>query len=181
MECIETGFKDVVIIKPKVFGDERGFFMESFNEKTWKKAIPNVNFVQDNESFSVKGVLRGFHFQKPPFAQAKLVRVIKGSVLDVIIDLRKDQATYGQHLKVELSEENKNQLYVPRGFAHSFLVLSETALFSYKCDNYYNKESEGGLYAFDPGLNIEWPELNVESQLSEKDQILPKWGEHFSF
>ncbi len=181
MKIESTKFKDVYIGTPAVFGDERGYFMESFNVKHWSEVLPSCSFVQDNESFSSYGVLRGLHFQKPPHAQAKLVRVIKGKVLDTIVDLRKDEPTYGQSIGVELSDENQKQLYVPRGFAHGFVVLSETALFSYKCDNYYNKESEGGLYAFDESINIDWGVPLDKIQLSSKDEIQPKWGNHYQF
>ena len=181
MEIISTSFKDVYIGSPRVFGDDRGYFMESFNVKHWEHILPNTTFIQDNESFSARGVLRGMHFQKPPHTQAKLVRVIHGNVLDIIVDLRRDQPTYGEHLSVELSADNKKQLYVPRGFAHGFVVLSPTALFAYKCDNYYAKDSEGGLDPLDEQLNLNWEISKDEISLSDKDKILPKWGDHYSF
>ncbi len=181
MEIISTEFKDVYIAQPRVFGDERGYFMESFNLNHWKDILPNSVFVQDNESRSTRGVLRGMHFQKPPHAQAKLVRVIEGRVLDVILDIRKSSDTYGQYLAVELSAENKKQLYVPRGFAHAFVVLSESALFSYKCDNFYNQASEGGIHPLDTTLNIDW-QIDLDLiQLSAKDAEQSKWGEHYIF
>ncbi|MDO6759739.1 dTDP-4-dehydrorhamnose 3,5-epimerase [Tamlana sp. 2_MG-2023] len=174
MQLTETKLKGCFLIEPTVFEDKRGYFLESYNQKNFNDLIGcNVNFVQDNESYSSKGVLRGLHFQKGEFAQAKLVRVIKGKVLDVALDLRKDSATYGEHYSVELSEENKKQLFVPRGFAHGFVVLSETALFAYKCDNFYNKASEGGVIYNDKTLNIDW-QLNADELIiSEKDLILP--------
>uniref|UniRef100_UPI001491C6E8 dTDP-4-dehydrorhamnose 3,5-epimerase n=1 Tax=Flavobacteriaceae TaxID=49546 RepID=UPI001491C6E8 len=146
MKVTETKLKSCFILEPKVFEDERGYFYESFNHKAFCEAIgQEVNFVQDNQSFSKKGVLRGLHFQKGEHAQAKLVRVLEGCVLDVAVDLRIDSETYGQHVSIELSHDNKKQLFIPRGFAHGFVVLSESAHFFYKCDNYYNKESEGGI------------------------------------
>jgi dTDP-4-dehydrorhamnose 3,5-epimerase len=174
MEIIKTPLADCFIIKPAVFTDARGYFMESFNEQKFNETSGlNVHFVQDNQSFSSKGVLRGLHFQKGEHAQAKLVRVLKGEVLDVAVDLRPGSATYGQHYSVILSEENKLQFFVPRGFAHGFVVLSKQAEFFYKCDNYYNKGSEGGLHFADPTLKINW-QLSAESLLvSDKDAILP--------
>jgi len=169
----ETKLKGCFITTPKVFQDERGYFFESFNQNAFNKAIgKEVNFVQDNESYSTRGVLRGLHYQIGEFAQAKLVRVIKGAVLDVAVDLRKDSSTYGEHVSVELTEVNKKQFFVPRGFAHGFIVLSEYAVFSYKCDNYYNKESEGGIIYNDKSLNIDWVLNENEFIISEKDQIL---------
>ncbi|KJD34097.1 dTDP-4-dehydrorhamnose 3,5-epimerase [Tamlana nanhaiensis] len=174
MIVTETKLKGCFIIEPKVFNDSRGYFLESFNQNTFeKKTGVSVNFVQDNESLSTKGVLRGLHYQKGDFAQAKLVRAVKGMVLDIVVDLRTDSPTYGEHVSVELSEENKKQLFVPRGFAHGFIVLSETALFSYKCDNFYNKASEGGIIYNDKNLNIDW-KLNADDFIiSEKDLQLP--------
>ncbi len=181
MNFIQTELQDVIIAEPAVFGDARGYFMESFNAKNWEGHIPNRPFVQDNESFSSRGVLRGMHFQKPPHAQAKLVRVIHGEVLDVILDIRKSSSTYGQYIGVLLSEENKRQLYVPRGFAHAFVVLSETALFAYKCDNYYNKETEGGIDPLDTTLDIDWHIPKEKILLSEKDAQQAAWGSHYIF
>lgn len=181
MSIIETPIKGLKIIEPRVFGDDRGYFFESYNEKTFKEAgIENV-FVQDNQSRSVFGVLRGLHYQVPPFAQAKLVRVVEGKVLDVAVDIRPDSETYGEWFSIVLSAENKKQLFIPRGFAHGFLVLSETAEFFYKCDNFYSKESEGGLLYNDPKLKIDW-QIDLEKiLLSEKDAILPEFGKHRAF
>lgn len=174
MEVIKTALADCFVIKPAVITDNRGYFCESYNEERFNQASGlNVHFVQDNQSYSNKGVLRGLHFQHGEHAQAKLVRVLKGEVLDVAVDLRKGSATYGKYHSVLLSEENKLQFFVPRGFAHGFVVLSEYAEFFYKCDNYYNKASEGGLHYADPTLNIDW-ELPAASLLvSEKDAVLP--------
>lgn len=172
----ETKLKDCFVISPKVFNDERGYFFESFNQNTFNSVIgKKVNFVQDNESFSSKGVLRGLHFQKNEYAQAKLVRVIKGKVLDVAVDNRKNSSTYGAHVAIELSEDNKKQLFVPRGFAHGFIVLSETAIFSYKCDNIYNKTSEGGIIYNDTHLNIDWKLDEQDFIISDKDLVLPSF------
>ncbi|WP_418508825.1 dTDP-4-dehydrorhamnose 3,5-epimerase [Corallibacter sp.] len=174
MRLIETKLKDCFVIEPNVFADDRGYFFESYNKEKFNKALgQNINFVQDNESFSSKGVLRGLHFQKGEFAQAKLVRVIKGEVLDVAVDLRPDSPSFGKYESVVLTGENKKQFFVPRGFAHGFVVLSDTAIFSYKCDNFYNKESEGGLIFNDKTLNIDWKLPESECLLSEKDKILP--------
>lgn len=174
MTAQETKLKDCFIIEPKLFNDSRGYFFENFNQNTFNNLInQEVNFVQDNESFSSKGVLRGLHYQKGDFAQAKLVRVIQGEVLDVAVDLRKESATYGQHVSVKLSGENKKQLFVPRGFAHGFVVLSDTALFSYKCDNFYNKASEAGVIYNDKDLNIDWKLDEREYVVSDKDLLLP--------
>ena len=164
----KTFIKDLIVITPKIFTDTRGYFIESYNKKELKQYI-TVDFIQDNESLSQKGVLRGLHFQKPPYAQNKLVRVIAGSVLDVVVDLRKNSTTFGQHFKQLLSAENKKQLYVPTGFAHGFLVLEANTIFSYKCSSYYNKESEGAILWNDRTLNINW---NVNQPIiSEKDKI----------
>ncbi|MFB9051993.1 dTDP-4-dehydrorhamnose 3,5-epimerase [Formosa undariae] len=172
MTVTETKLKDCFIIEPQVFGDKRGYFLESYNAETFKKLTNlDVTFVQDNESFSSRGVLRGLHYQLGEHAQAKLVRVVKGEVLDVAVDIRKDSPTFGQHVAVNLSEENKKQLFVPRGFAHGFVVLSETAIFSYKCDNFYNKASEGSIIYNDKSLNIDWQIDESEMLISEKDTI----------
>ncbi len=170
----ETKLKGCFTIEPKIIRDERGYFMESFNERTFEKGIgQNVHFVQDNQSFSSKGVLRGLHYQCGEHAQAKLVRVLKGEVLDIAVDIRPNSETYGQHVSVLLSAEKQNQFFVPRGFAHGFLVVSETATFFYKCDNFYNKESEGGIIYNDPELTIDW-QFEIENLIiSEKDKILP--------
>src|SRR5690606_957737 len=170
----QTKLKGCFILEPTIFEDNRGYFFESFNQNTFNKLIgKEVNFIQDNESFSLKGTLRGLHYQNAEHAQSKLVRVIKGTVLDVAVDIRKDSSTFGEYISIELSEENKKQLFIPRGFAHGFIVLSETAIFSYKCDNFYNKESEGGIIYNDDSLKIDW-KLNIkEFIISEKDLLLP--------
>ena len=174
MEIIKTTIQDCVVIKPVVFNDARGYFFESFNAQRFNEATGlNVHFVQDNQSQSTYGVLRGLHFQNGEHAQAKLVRVLKGEVLDVAVDLRPNSPTYGHYESVILSEENKLQFFVPRGFAHGFVVLSESAEFFYKCDNYYNKQSEGGLHYADPALNIDWKVPANSLLVSEKDAILP--------
>ena len=170
----ETKLKGCFIIEPKVIKDERGYFMESYNEKTFNQGIgQEVTFVQDNQSFSTKGVLRGLHYQCGEHAQAKLVRVLQGEVLDVAVDLRPDSETFGQYETILLSAENQTQFFVPRGFAHGFLVLSETATFFYKCDNFYNAASEGGLIYNDETVNINWNFPTSELIISEKDQLLP--------
>ena len=176
MNFIPTKLEGCFIIEPKLIFDERGYFMESFNEKTFEKATGHkVHFVQDNQSYSSKGVFRGLHYQTGEHAQAKLVRVLNGEVLDVAVDIRPESPTFGQHVSVLLSGENQKQFFVPRGFAHGFLVLSETAVFFYKCDNFYNKESEGGILYNDKTLNIDWQFPESELIISEKDQILPKF------
>ncbi len=170
----ETKLKGCFVLEPTIFADERGYFMESFNEERFNAAIDSkVNFIQDNQSFSSKGVIRALHYQIGEHAQAKLVRVLSGTVLDVAVDLRRDSPTFGEHFSIELSSENKKQLFVPRGFAHGFVVLSDTAEFFYKCDNYYNKESEGGILFSDPSLNIDWKFPHEQLIVSEKDQVLP--------
>jgi dTDP-4-dehydrorhamnose 3,5-epimerase len=167
MEIIQTKIDGLLIIKPKVFSDERGYFFESWNQDSFSKNGININFVQDNQSLSQKGVLRGLHFQNPPYAQAKLVRVIQGAVLDVAVDIRAGSPTYGQHVSIELNAENKLQFFIPEGFAHGFLTLSDDTIFSYKCSAYYNKASEGCLLWNDPGLAIAW---NTDHPtLSDKD------------
>jgi len=173
MNIIKTHIQDLVIIEPRVFGDARGYFFQSFSQKDFEEKVFNTTFVQDNESQSIYGVLRGLHFQKPPFAQAKLVRVAKGKVLDVAVDLRIGSPTYGQHAAVELSDENKRQFFVPRGFAHGFVVLSDEAIFQYKCDNYYAPQSEGSLLWNDPTLGIDWKIDAEKVILSEKDKVSP--------
>jgi dTDP-4-dehydrorhamnose 3,5-epimerase len=175
MNAIETKLKGCFILEPRVFEDSRGYFFESFNQNIFNKLVGvDVNFIQDNESFSKKGTLRGLHFQKGEYAQAKLVRVVKGCVWDVAVDIRKDSVTFGEYVSVELSDANKKQLFIPRGFAHGFIVLSDTAIFSYKCDNFYNKESEGGIIYNDESLNIDWILENEQFIISEKDLLLPK-------
>lgn len=177
MTVEETFLKGCFIIQPKIFGDNRGFFFESFNQKKFQKETGVVvNFVQDNQSLSHRGVLRGLHFQKGEFAQAKLVRVIKGKVLDVVLDIRKNSETFGKHFSIILSEENNKQLFVPQGFAHGFAVLENNTIFAYKCDNYYNKESESGVIYNDPELNINWILGDNEIMLSGKDKLLPSFN-----
>lgn len=174
MNFIRTDIHDVVIIEPKVFGDDRGYFIETFRQDKLEEFLGfKVNFVQDNESKSTFGVLRGLHFQLPPHAQTKLVRVIEGKVLDVAVDIRKNSPTFGKHVAIELSGENKRQIFVPRGFAHAFLVLSETATFAYKVDNYYSPECDRGLAYNDPDIAIQWPLALEELLLSEKDTKQP--------
>jgi dTDP-4-dehydrorhamnose 3,5-epimerase len=172
MKFIKTAIPDVYIIEPSIFGDHRGYFLESFNLEKFKKNVGVIKFVQDNESKSSKGVLRGLHFQKPPFHQAKLVRCIEGKVIDVAVDIRKGSPTYGKHVAIELSGENKRQLFIPRGFAHGFSVLSETAVFAYKVDNTYAPEFDLGIRYDDKELNIDWGLTTAEIQLSEKDKNL---------
>ena len=170
----ETKLKGCFILEPKIIKDERGYFMESFNEKTFAEGVgQKITFVQDNQSFSTKGVLRGLHYQTGEHAQAKLVRVLHGEVLDVAVDLRPNSPTFGQYESVLLTAENQTQFFIPRGFAHGFLVLSETATFFYKCDNFYNKESEGGLLFNDTTVNIDWNFPTEQLIISEKDTILP--------
>ena len=174
MNFISTPISGCFIIEPKVITDERGYFLESFNEKTFQNGVrQEVHFVQDNQSFSTKGVLRGLHYQTGNHAQAKLVRVLSGEVLDVAVDIRPDSPTFGQHVSVLLSAENQKQFFVPRGFAHGFLVLSQTATFFYKCDNFYNKESEGGIIYNDATLNIDWQFPTENLIISEKDVNQP--------
>lgn len=171
MNVIKTEIEGVVIIEPKIFGDSRGYFFESFNAREFtEKVNDTVVFVQDNQSFSHYGVLRGLHFQKPPYAQAKLVRVIEGRVVDVAVDIRKGSSTYGKYVMVELSGENHRQMFIPKGFAHGFAVLSETALFQYKCDELYHPESEGALMWNDPDIAVAWPVPSDKIELSEKDR-----------
>lgn len=170
MEIIKTEIEGVVIIEPRIFKDDRGYFFESFSEKNFQEQVCKTGFVQDNESKSSYGVLRGLHFQKPPYAQSKLVRVVQGAVLDVAVDIRKGSPTYGKHVAVELSAENKRQFFVPRGFAHGFVVLSDEVIFQYKCDNYYSSAHEGGIAWNDSYLNIDWKVTAENIVLSEKDK-----------
>ena len=173
MKATETNLKGCFIIEPTIFEDERGYFFESYNHKNFCEATGReVIFVQDNQSVSKKGVLRGLHFQKGEYAQAKLVSVLEGRIQDVVVDLRKDSPTFGQHLSIELSEENKKQIFIPKGFAHGFLTLSESAMIFYKCDNYYNKKAEGGIRYDDVHLGIEWRLDSKALSLSGKDSIL---------
>ena len=169
MEVIKTALEGVVIIEPHVFKDDRGYFFESFSQREFEEKVRPINFVQDNESMSSYGVMRGLHFQTLPFTQSKLVRCVKGKVLDVAIDIRKGSPTYGQHVAVELSEENHRQFFVPRGFAHGFAVLSETAIFQYKCDNFYAPQADGGISIKDDSLGIDWHIPMDKAILSEKD------------
>lgn len=174
MIVTHTPLQGCLVITPRIFNDDRGHFFESFNQKTFCEATGlDINFVQDNQSFSTKGVLRGLHLQKGEHAQSKLVRVTQGEVLDVAVDLRKSSATYGQYVAELLSADNHKQLFIPRGFAHGFVVLSDEVIFQYKCDNYYNKASEGGLHFADPDINIDWHLPAAELLVSEKDEILP--------
>ena len=183
MIAIVTKLEGCLLLNPKVIEDERGYFYESFNQKVLNNILNySVNFVQDNQTYSTKGVLRGLHFQQGEFAQAKLVRVTKGKVLDVALDLRQNSSTYGQYYSIVLSDKNHKQLFVPRGFAHGFVVLSKTAIFQYKCDNYYNKESEGGIIFNDLDLNIDWRLPTNKLIVSQKDLELDNFkNQSFSF
>lgn len=169
MEVIKTAIEGVVIIESKIFKDSRGYFFESFSQREFEEKVRKINFVQDNESMSTYGVIRGLHFQHPPFAQSKLVRCVKGKVLDVAVDIRKGSPTYGQHVAVELSEDNHRQVFIPRGFAHGFAVLSDTAVFHYKCDNFYAPEADGGISIKDSSLGIDWQIPVDKAILSAKD------------
>lgn len=173
MEVIKTDIEGPVIIKPRVFKDARGYFYESYNKKEFDSLVTPVDFVQDNQSMSTYGVMRGLHFQRPPHAQAKLVRCIKGRVLDVAVDIRKDSPTYGQHVSVELSEDNMLQFFIPRGFAHGFVVLSDIAIFQYKCDNLYAPEADGGISIVDESIGIDWRIDLKDAILSDKDKNHP--------
>ena len=169
MEIIKTAIEGLVIIEPRIFKDARGYFFESFSQKEFDEKIMPIRFVQDNESMSSYGVMRGLHFQRPPFTQSKLVRCVKGRVLDVAVDIRKGSPTYGQHVAIELNEDNHRQVFIPRGFAHGFAVLSETAIFQYKCDNFYAPEADGGISIMDESLGIDWQIPTEKAILSEKD------------
>lgn len=173
MEVINTELEGVVIIEPKIFRDARGYFFESFSQKEFEEKVRKIAFVQDNESMSSYGVMRGLHFQLPPFTQSKLVRCVKGKVLDVAVDIRKGSPTFGKHVSVELSEDNHRQFFVPRGFAHGFAVLSETAVFQYKCDNFYAPQADGGISILDDSLGIDWKLPADKVVLSEKDTKHP--------
>ncbi|MBF6629074.1 MAG: dTDP-4-dehydrorhamnose 3,5-epimerase [Proteiniphilum sp.] len=173
MDIIKTEIEGVLIIEPKVFSDKRGYFFESFSQREFEQKVSETLFLQDNESKSTYGVLRGLHFQKPPFEQAKLVRVVSGKVLDVAVDIRRNSPTYGMHVSTELSGENKRQIFIPRGFAHGFVVMSEEVIFQYKCDNYYMPEYEGALLWDDPQLNIDWKLPMEDIILSDKDKKNP--------
>lgn len=173
MEAIKTNIDGVFIIEPRVFNDARGYFFESYSERDFNAQVREIHFVQDNESKSSYGVMRGLHFQRPPFTQSKLVRCVKGAVLDVAVDIRKGSPTYGQHVAVELTEDNHRQFFVPRGFAHGFAVLSEEAVFQYKCDNFYHPEADGGISILDTSLGIDWRIPTDKAILSEKDTKHP--------
>lgn len=169
MEVIKTAIDGVVIIEPRIFNDARGYFFESFSQREFNEKVRPINFVQDNESMSSYGVMRGLHFQRPPFAQSKLVRCVRGAVLDVAVDIRKGSPTYGQHVAVELTEDNHRQFFIPQGFAHGFAVLSDKAVFQYKCDNFYHPEADGGISIVDDSLAIDWQIPVDKAILSEKD------------
>ena len=176
MEVIKTAIEGVLILEPRVFRDARGYFFESFSRRDFERQVVpvlghDVDFVQDNESMSAYGVVRGLHFQKPPYAQSKLVRCVRGKVLDVAVDLRKGSPTFGQHVAVELSEENHRQFFIPKGFAHGFAVLSEVAVFQYKCDEFYHPEADAGIQLLDPALGIDWQVPAERMILSEKDRV----------
>ena len=177
MKFIKTEIPELIVIEPKVFGDERGYFFESFNQKEFEENVGKIDFIQDNESKSSKGVLRGLHFQKPPYTQSKLLRCIEGEVLDIAVDMRQDSSTYKQHLKIVLSGNNKKQIFVPKGFAHGFLVLSETATIAYKVDQYYAPDYDSGIAWNDMDLNIDWGVCAEEIQLSDKDRVLKPLAE----
>lgn len=179
MNVIQTPLEGLLILEPRIFNDDRGYFFESFNANTFKTATgQDINFVQDNQARSTINVLRGLHYQNAPHAQAKLIRVLEGAIWDVVVDLRKDSATYGRWYGVELSAENKRQFLVPRGFAHGYSVLTETAEVFYKCDDFYSKEDEGGLYYADPELNIDWKINLADAIISEKDKVQPTLKEN---
>ena len=173
MEVIQTNIKGVVIIEPRLFKDDRGYFFESYSERDFNKQVGEIHFVQDNESKSSYGVMRGLHFQRPPFTQSKPVRCVKGAVLEVAVDIRKGSPTYGQHVAVELTEDNHRQFFIPRGFAHGFAVLSPEAIFQYKCDNFYHPEADGGISILDTSLGIDWRIPTEHAILSEKDTKHP--------
>ena len=184
MEVIKTNIDGVFIIEPRVFSDARGYFFESFSQREFEQKVRKINFVQDNESKSSYGVMRGLHFQAPPFSQSKLVRCVRGRVLDVAVDIRRGSPTYGQHVAVELSEDNHRQFFIPRGFAHGFSVLSETAVFQYKCDNFYHPEADGGISILDSSLGIDWRIPTEHAILSDKDtkhQLLKDFESPFSY
>lgn len=177
INVIDTAIEGVKIIEPKVFGDSRGYFYESYSQRDFEEKVAKVLFVQDNQSFSHYGVLRGLHFQLPPYSQSKLVRVIQGRVMDVAVDIRKGSPTFGKYVTCEMSGENHRQFFIPKGFAHGFVVLSETALFQYKCDEFYHPEAEGAIAWNDPDLAIEWPVKSADIELSEKDKHHPLFKE----
>ena len=176
MNIEQTAILDLIVLTPSVFEDERGYFFESYNKSKLEVLGIQIDFVQDNQSFSIRGTLRGLHYQNPPFAQTKLVRVLQGEIMDIAVDLREESPTYGKYFGIVLSSENKKQLLVPQGFAHGFSVLSETAVVSYKCDQYYDKQSEGGIRFDDATLNIDWGMDLATAIVSEKDVILPDFA-----
>ncbi len=178
MSITKTEFKGLYIFEPKVYKDERGYFFESYNQQLWNEAGIKCTFVQDNESKSQYGTLRGLHYQLPPHDQAKLVRVTQGKVLDIVVDIRPEQPTYGQSYSIELSSRNKKQMLIPKGFAHGFVTLSKTAVFNYKCSNLYNKESEGQINPLDKSLKLDWGILKKDMILSKKDKAAPAFGKH---
>lgn len=183
MEVIKTEIDGVVIIEPRIFKDARGYFFESYSQREFEEKIGKIDFCQDNESMSSYGVMRGLHFQRPPFTQSKLVRCVKGRVLDVAVDIRKESPTYGKHVAVELTEDNHRQFFVPRGFAHGFAVLSDVAVFQYKCDNFYHPEADGGISILDDSLGIDWRIPTDKTILSEKDtkhELLKDFDSPFS-
>ncbi len=173
MNIIKTDIEGVVIIEPRIFKDARGYFFESYSKKEFDEKVAPVDFVQDNESCSTRGVMRGLHFQRPPYTQAKLVRCVKGAVLDVAVDIRKGSPTYGKHVAVELTEDNHRQFFIPKGFAHGFAVLSDVAVFQYKCDEFYHPEADGGISILDDTLGIDWKIDPAEAILSDKDRNHP--------
>ena len=184
MEVVKTAIEGLLIIKPRVFEDARGYFFESFSQRDFEAQVGKVNFVQDNESMSSYGVMRGLHFQRPPYTQSKLVRCVKGTVLDVAVDIRKGSPTYGQHVAIELSEQNKLQFFIPHGFAHGFSVLTETAVFQYKCDNFYAPQADDGISILDQSLDIDWRIPVEKAILSEKDtqhQLLRDFDSPFEY
>jgi len=178
MGVIATKFKGLFLFEPRVFEDDRGYFFESYSARLWKEAGIEMDFVQDNESKSQYGTVRGLHYQLPPFAQDKLVRVTQGKVKDIVVDLREDEPTYGESYAVELSNENKLQMLVPQGFAHGFVTLSDTAVFNYKCTNFYSKESEGHINPLDKKLDLDWGLAKADLIFSDKDKAGPEWGQH---
>ena len=180
MNVISTNIDGVVIIEPRVFEDARGYFFESFSQREFNEKVMPVDFVQDNESKSTFGVIRGLHFQRPPYAQSKLVRCVRGAVLDVAVDIRKESPTYGQHVAVELTEDNHRQIFIPKGFAHGFAVLSDIAVFQYKCDEFYHPESEGGISLLDSELGIDWKIPTDKAILSPKDTKHPLFKDFVS-
>ncbi len=180
MPFTETGINGLFVYEPAVFKDNRGYFFESFNENTFRNQGITDRFVQDNQSFSTRGTIRGLHYQHPPYAQSKLIRVLAGAILDVVVDIRQGSPTYSKVFSVELTSENKKQLYIPKGFAHGFSVLSETAEILYKCDNFYNKQSEGGIRYNDNVLKIDWQIEKGSELVSEKDMLLPGFNEHIN-